>query len=165
MKIMLSGEYLYKAAPWLTWDAISYGLNNEFIGFEGVVEYAFLKLNSMSTSDEIELATLYKTEFYEIPSILDRLVRDGERNILRDTWIYLLLLWIYEHRDKFDDPFGVAEELYAYFDYPEDISSIVRYMPLPEGEVGGVAYLYGNWRAIISSYEQRLKDFYKSYIL
>ncbi len=34
-----------------------------------------------------------------------------------------------ENRETVEDPFAVVEELYADFDYPEEIAGFVRYMP------------------------------------
>ena len=48
---------------------------------------------------------------------------------IQESWLYAILTWVYEHRDKLPDPLGIVEELYADFDYPPEISSFVRYMP------------------------------------
>lgn len=158
-KILLSGDYLYRVAPWLTWSEILYGLNHSFINDKGVVDYAFLKLDERSSSDEIELASLSGSELYQVVDILTKLASDAiGKNIFLESWLYLFLSWIYDHRDSFSDPFGAIEELYADFDYPEDVATIVRYQLLPEGEVGGDEYLYNNWQRLISLYKQRLKS-------
>jgi hypothetical protein len=38
--------------------------------------------------------------------------------------------------------------------YPEELSPIVRYMPLPEGGAGSEERLYANWKSVISAYEE-----------
>jgi hypothetical protein len=47
-------------------------------------------------------------------------------------WIFLLLSFLFEHQENYDDPLEIVEELYADFNYPEEISSLVRYMPPPK---------------------------------
>ncbi|MBC1501252.1 DUF2247 family protein [Listeria weihenstephanensis] len=54
--------------------------------------------------------------------------------------------WLFDIRQEFEDPFGMVEEIYADFDYPEEIAKIVRYMPVSAGESGfGEDYLKLNW--------------------
>jgi len=159
MNILLTGNYLYKVAPWLTWREILYGLGHNFISDKDAVDFAFLTLSEKSSQEEMELAFLSDRELYQTVNVLQRLASDERgANTSLDSWLYLFLSWAYDHRDYFADPLGVVEELYANFDYPEDIASIVRYMPLPEGEVGGHEYLYTNWQRVISSYKQRLEE-------
>jgi hypothetical protein len=66
----------------------------------------------------------------------------------------MLLSYLFENKGLFSDPLEKIEELYADLDYPEDISSSVRYMPSPEGEVGSEERLYANWKSVISEYEK-----------
>lgn len=159
IRILLDGGYLYKTAPWLTWNEILYGLNRGFINNKDVVDYAFLKLDAGASFDEVELASLSEGELYQVPDVLDRLAsgEDGQ-DIVLESWLYLLLLWVYDHRNNFDDPFCVIEEIYSDFDYPEGIAPIVRYAPLPSGEVGGDEYLYENWLKIVSLYRKKLEE-------
>lgn len=102
---------------------------------------------------------LSSDELDQVPSLMQKLVsnEDGQDSLM-DTWLYLYLSWLYEHRDEFDDPLGLIEVLYADFEYPEDIAPIVRYMPLPNGEIGGEDYMYKNWEKIIALYKKRLEE-------
>ncbi len=159
MNIVMNAEYLYKVAPWLTWDEISDGLNRNLISNKVVVDYALLRLNENSSADEYEIAMLSIDELDQVHSLIRKLVSngDGPENFI-DTWLYLYISWLYEHRNEFDDPLALIEVIYADFEYPQDIASMVRYMPLPNGEIGGDDYLYKNWEKIISLYKKRLEE-------
>lgn len=50
--------------------------------------------------------------------------------------LLILLSWLYENQSAFIDPLGVVEEIYAEFDYPEEIEQFVRYMPSKLPDLG-----------------------------
>jgi hypothetical protein len=52
---------------------------------------------------------------------------------VKERWLFLLLKWIYEDMDFNTNPFGVVEELYAEFGYPESIESFVGFLPPKDG--------------------------------
>ena len=68
-------------------------------------------------------------------------------------WIFLLLSFLFEHQENYEDPLEIVEELYADFDYPEEISPLVRYMPPPEGVEGSEDRLFENWKIALSAYK------------
>lgn len=70
--------------------------------------------------------------------------------------MFLIFLWVFINRDKYQDPLGVVEELYADFDYPESIASIVRYMPAIDPSLEGENQLFKNWSDILESFRQEL---------
>ena len=55
---------------------------------------------------------------------------------MRRKWAFLILAWVYEHRDSFEDPLDLVEKLYADLDYPEQVAPFVRYMPTDEPDLG-----------------------------
>ena len=59
-------------------------------------------------------------------------------------WLYLLLFWIYENRDVYEDPFQVVEQVYAEFSYPRSMEPFVRYMPSNEPTVRERREKYGS---------------------
>ncbi|MNL84591.1 hypothetical protein D3C87_2126040 [compost metagenome] len=64
--------------------------------------------------------------------------------------MFLLLNWVFEHREQFTDPLGMIETIYADFDYPEEITSFVRYMPTQHPLSNlmdlNIERLYHNWK-------------------
>jgi hypothetical protein len=54
----------------------------------------------------------------------------------RAKWAFVLLEWLFLHRERFLDPLAIVERIYADFEYPEDVETFVRYMPM-QGEDPG----------------------------
>jgi hypothetical protein len=53
-----------------------------------------------------------------------------------ETWLCILLAWLFENRRSVDDPLGLVEEIYADFEYPKKVAAFVRYMPSDEPPLG-----------------------------
>ena len=51
----------------------------------------------------------------------------------QEKWLFLLLKWAYENRSSIPYPLGVVDDLYAEFDYPENIESFVAFLPPKDG--------------------------------
>lgn len=43
--------------------------------------------------------------------------------------MYILLHWVFEHKEYYEDPLREVEFIYADFDFPKSIVNFVRYMP------------------------------------
>ena len=75
--------------------------------------------------------------------------------------MYLILRWVLEHRERFEDPLGVAEQIYADFDYPPELESMIRYMPASGGYdprahtlAENEARLYEAWAQFVTASER-----------
>lgn len=134
-----------------------YGLEKGYIDDQGISSFACNTLTTSSPKKAYELSTLEQQELYLARDYLQSLASNEptkKEEKISQPWIYLLLSYLFENKSLFSDPLEKIEELYADLEYPEDISSIVRYMPLPEGEVGSDERLYTNWKNAISEYEK-----------
>ncbi|WP_429434308.1 DUF2247 family protein [Pseudomonas sp. BS3782 TE3695] len=130
----LDSYYMYKKTPWLNWKEPLYGFEHGFIDEKGVSEYTCKTLTEKSSQEAIELASLLPQENYLASDLLQSLA-DKDLSPVTDTtkpWILLLLSFLLEHQEDYEDPLEIVEELYANFDYPEEIASLVRYMPTPK---------------------------------
>ncbi|MBN3862001.1 DUF2247 family protein [Pseudomonas frederiksbergensis] len=158
-KLLLDGHQIYKKTPWLNWKELLYGFKHGLIDEKGVSEYACEALTEMSLQEAIELASLLPQEDYLATNLLQSLA-DKDLSAETDTakpWIFLLLSFLFEHQENYEDPFEIVEEIYADFDYPEEIAPLVRYMPPPEGVEGSEERLFENWKTALSVY----KDFFE----
>lgn len=155
--IPLDGNYVFSKTPWLTWSELLYGRQKGYIDDQGISSFACNTLTISSPDKAYELSSLDPQELYLAQDSLKSLASNepikNEENISK-PWIYLLLSYLFDNKDLFLDPLEKIEELYADLDYPEDMSSIVRYMPLPDGEAGSEERLYANWKSVISAYEE-----------
>jgi hypothetical protein len=130
----------------LTWREVEFGLQKGCLTDEEAIGLAIDHVTAGDeSSDVVDLASVLPHEKHNVPEIVRRLAeRDPECS--RDKWLFLLLAWLYEHRDTVEEPLAVVEELYADFDYPEEIASFIRYMSPQDPSRVGEPYLLDTWR-------------------
>lgn len=152
--LLLDGNYIYSKAPWLSWGELLLGLEKGYIDEKGVSEYVCDALTSSSPKEAVEIASLEVNDYYLVPDLLKSLIGNHSwtESDLAKPWIFLLLSFLLENKENYNDPLGLVEELYADFDYPEEVAPLVRYMPLPEGVEGSEERLFENWKTFISDY-------------
>ena len=157
LNIVFSYDYVSKLVS-ISWDDLLFAINHGFMKQETLIEHA---INVASNEEEpsqmvIDLACLTAGESAQ-PFI--NLLSDGTNNEddskSREKFLYLLLNWIYEHQDLYSDPLEAVEYVYADFDYPEEITKFVRYMPASE-PVNQSLQL--NRERLFNKWEQYLKD-------
>jgi hypothetical protein len=168
VKIYLPTEFLLNKIP-LSWDEILYGIENSFIGAKTAVDFAIDRISKKDSTNqkELELAGLLKDEFYKISDLVTGLAENEERrneNEIKMKWLFLILSWVYVNREQYEDPLGIVEKLYADFDYPEEISEFVRYMPV-QGDYNPGDHsqeenenrIYNLWHDYLNKYEMKKK--------
>lgn len=124
-----------------------YGHRHGWIDDEGIikiVEAGITKGVALPDSLE-EVGLLLRDQHYLVPELIERAARGGSSGESSSSgvmpsrvWLYLALAWLYVKRDEFDNPFEVIEMLYADFGHPHEIDGLIRFMPWPDGEAGGV---------------------------
>lgn len=147
----------------LAWSDIAWGFQNGWLDAVSVVEYAVSQLAEGEDQSVavVELAGLTRSEFVEVPFLLEKVVSTGaeDSTISRRKWLYLVLAWVYEHRADLADPLEVVEQLYADFGYPEEIQGFVRYMP-PESNYEPKAHTHAeNVDRLLSKWKEYLDCF------
>ncbi|WP_460146511.1 DUF2247 family protein [Pseudomonas sp. S2_A02] len=153
--LLLDGHYIFKKTPWLNWKELLYGFEHGFIDEKGVSKFACEVLTKKPQQEAIELASLLPQENYLASNLLQSLA-DKDLSPETDTtkpWIFLLLSFLLEHQENYEDPLEIVEDLYADFDYPEEIAPLVRYMSPPEGVEGSEERLFENWKIALSAYK------------
>jgi hypothetical protein len=121
---------------------------------EDVIQIALaaLKTDRKLSPPEEELALLLSREADQVPDLVDALeVAGGQQDNVTAIWIFLALAWIYEHRSSFDNPFQTIDMLYADFEYPTEMESLISYMPVAPGMAVGLAAIAERWRAYLAS--------------
>lgn len=150
---------LARAVP--TAAELAYGYRDGWLRPADVVEIAVAKLNlgAQLAAAEEELALLLADELEVVEElIVDLEVSDQPTEERARLWLFLALAWLWEHRAKFDDPLEVIELLYAEFDYPEEISGLVRYIPAPPGGPTGPGTIEERWRAFLDQMAGEYRD-------
>lgn len=97
-------------------------------------------------------------DFY-LNELTNQIVEPGE-NTSQEKFLYLLLNWIFKHKEQCSDPLQMVEIIYDDFDYPEEISNFVRYMPSSEHRLNSIEAsidrLFNNWAIYLKAAEINL---------
>ena len=158
--LLLDGNYIFKKIPCLSWKELLFGLEHGYIDEKGITTYVCDALTINAPKEAFELASIEPQEYYLVRDLLRSLAcRDSrtEPDITK-PWLFLLLSYLFENKETFEDPLSLIEELYSDFDYPEEIAPLVRYMPVAEGIVGSEELLIDNWKAALLNYKFTLEQ-------
>lgn len=108
-----------------------------------------------------ELALLLSDDLDRVPALVAEVEADTNRTRAeeRRVWLFLVLQWVYEHREISADPMGDLEKVYADFDYPQEMEPFVPFLPAPAGKSSGPEAIEERLRAYLDSrsrdYSQR----------
>ncbi|MEK8212547.1 DUF2247 family protein [Paenibacillus sp. FSL L8-0463] len=147
----------------LTWSDLFFAIKHGYLNPEAATEHAMYVISEeeFPSQDVIDLAWLKKGE--DVHPYLDKLLAPmsmEEYSIAQEKILYVVLKWVFENKEHYADPFEVVETIYADFDYPEEISQFVRYMPSNQPLLDLVDFnkerLYKNW----SDYLEKQKKKY-----
>ncbi|MVP02568.1 DUF2247 family protein [Paenibacillus lutrae] len=160
-KIIFSYDYASKLIS-IGWKDLIFAIDHGFMAQESLIEYAIHLVNTELEPAQIviDIACLNKGD--SIYPYLDKLkIETGNKNGKEpcNKFLYLLLNWVYTHKESYSDPFDVVEVIYGDFDYPEEIAGFVRYMPTAEPVYQSLQLnrerMYRNWEQYLK--EQRAK--------
>ncbi len=140
----------------LSWRELRFGFENELAHPGVAVELALDRLEEIEEPPPalLELAGLSRDA--PMARLVEQLAEGdapAPENDVRDKWLYLVLAWIYEHRDMYADPLELVEAVYADFGYPEQIANLVRYMPMSDPDLGSR-----------EANERRMLEWWKQYL-
>jgi hypothetical protein len=139
----------------ISWRDALFGLTNELLDPLAAIELAAEQVDERA--DPILVALAAGANDW----VLQRVERLAENESprsddeIRDKWLYLVLAWIYENRDRFPDPLQRVEEVYADFGYPEPLAKFVRYMPMEGPDLGSRE---ANERRLFERWKQYLDE-------
>lgn len=146
----------------LNWYDILFAIDNGFLSHQSAVEHAISELEKEENCDQnvLELVSLTPTELIQQQSInpfinkLASQIPEQVKKETKDKIMYILLSWLYEHKEQYLDSLKVVEIIYDDFGFPEIISSFVRYMPTDQPDSGSIEMnterLLTNWKSFIN---------------
>jgi len=140
----------------LSWRDIRFGLANDLLAPEAPVEFAIDQAERFQGPPAVQRDLAGAGNDAQVLDLVERLAESESRcpdDEIRRKWLYLALAWVYEHRNRYSDPLQEVEKIYADFDYPERVSSFVRYMPMVGPDLGSR-----------EANERRLLDRWKEYL-
>lgn len=115
----------------VTWSDVRFGLERQLSKPEFAIAFASdLLEDDGSDAETLAIASSRRDE--SIGDAVNALARKEAEDLsaLRERWLYLVLAWIFENRYNIDDPLGEVESVYSDLEYPDEISTFVRYMPM-----------------------------------
>jgi hypothetical protein len=151
----------------LTWREILWGYDHGWINCKGLTELATRRLttNDPTPPAEVELAGLVVGESSRARALAEELAsqeRPLSDEVIKRKWLYLILRWLFENRERAADPFALVDELYSDFDYPDEVAPFVRYMPPEDGyypskhsETENYDHMLQQWRDYLIAAEKR----------
>ena len=150
----------------ITWMDMVWAYENKILGVQMLRSFAEHSLKE-EYSDLIDRIVKMPMEFSENVGSIAKEIANNEGNsdyeLIKRKWMYILLKYFYEKRNDLRDPLSYVEQIYADFDYPEEIESFVRYMPPKTADadshfvVRGEGRLYLFWSDYIRSYDEVFK--------
>lgn len=120
-----------------SWQELLYGLENQIITRNDVVNYAAHILDEEISGFDLILKLAIADEYEDILSCLRELANletYEEKEEIKDKWRYLILKELHDNQTDKDQLNEKVEEIYADFDYPEDMIRFIRYMPSTDGK-------------------------------
>jgi len=118
-----------------TWEQVSLGLAEGWLEHRDVIKFAEkLVAEGDSRIEVLDVASITDVSdsfVSELTVLVEQEQKDEQ--LSRIYWLRVILAWVYESRNKFDDPLSIVEELYADFEYPEEIRNLVRYNEPSDG--------------------------------
>ena len=123
----------------ISWDVIFWGIKNDILEAGKAIDYANKLIENEMVKDDsliVKLFILEKIQKNEVLSCLndivshDTLVENNSMKILR----YIILDNIRESEQDNKVVLNAIENVYADFNYPEDMNSFISYMPIENDE-------------------------------
>jgi len=116
------------------WNEIKIAITEGWCNTGFAVDYAIALIeNGNSELGVLELASFDYNSKFDILECLSRYEFDENESFNKSKWAKIMLTLGFERINLLEDPLLFIEEIYAEFDYPEDISHLVRYMPYERG--------------------------------
>ena len=164
----ITADFLLSSGIAIGWPDIFWGYEHGLLGWNAPVKFAQAKVTASRHPDplEIELAAVTKDDDWKVRKLLQQMINLDfiPSGPSKSVWLYLTLLWTYEHRNELDHPFSKAEEIYADFDYPEEIISFAGYYapdnswnPQEHTDEENTSKVYADWAKYLALAQRRLR--------
>jgi hypothetical protein len=155
----ITAEFILKRTN-LTWREVLFGMDNDWLAPGAPVEIAVKQVISETSpsAEIIELAGARHddpTRNHVTQLAAMEPAQDASR--IRGKWLFLVLAWLFENRERYQDPLQLVEQVYADFGHPPEMRGFVGYEPEEQAEGPaakgdtGEAGMYGRWAEYLRS--------------
>jgi hypothetical protein len=154
IQIRIPGAFFKKQFP-IFGHELRFGFQNGWITDADVVDVLvwWWDQGQHLSRVEQEIAGLTANELWQLPGLLEK-CQEGKieksSRITTRIWMYLILAWLYKNRNTLPDPLDEVIKVYEDFEHPKEIESLIKYMPLLEGEVGGEEGIMARWKTYLN---------------
>ena len=155
MHFIISSTDLYEIDDSLDLGALYFGLKNGLIAVKDLRAYISQTLDEKSENGVYDL--IVEDDDFNFIAKLKELIPNYNETLGKKCWIYIFLKYLSKYEAMVDDPYQEIESFSANINYPQILSPLIRYMPLPEGSIGGIDEMKKNWLKLID--ELKDKDF------
>ena len=153
LSLMIPINYMLRLTD-LNWNDIFLAFVNGYISIIDVIDFSVDMIEKSQTNEIIvDLACLHPDEIsseFLINNYLNKMIDKSKSAESKDKLLYIVLSFIFEKRELFDDPLRAVEVIYADFDYPPIIKNFVRFMVdndnLLYDLIDESEYLFDNWK-------------------
>lgn len=138
------------------WRELLFGVENNIIGRSDVINYAthildegilgFDLVLKVAIADEYEDILLYIHELSNLENFKDN-------QAIEDKWRYGILKELHDKKSNYDNFNKKVEEIYADFDYPEDMAGFIEYMPSIDG-----INMEESWQEYLTSFKEKSEN-------
>lgn len=163
IKLKISSAFVRERRVPLSWPDIRFGLEKELLDPAAAIDFAIDQVAEEDKPSAVLLDLAGAGENDRLEEFVDRLAGDRQAaadDRTREKWLYLVLAWIYQHRDRYADPLQMVEEVYSDFNYPQDVAKFVRYMPMAGPGLGSNQ---DNEQRLFERWESYLKERAQTY--
>ncbi|MFW6377262.1 MAG: DUF2247 family protein [bacterium] len=169
--LMISIPYSYfSKLVELSWYDILFAIENGFLSHQSAIEHAIIELKDNKNYSQIVInlaslspdeAVLRRDLIKQYVNELAKPISDEAKVQTKNKVMYILLHWVYEHKEYYEDSLSVVELIYDDFDFPKSIANFVRYMP-PEQPLlstveANIERLHKNWKDYLDKQAQYWK--------
>ena len=120
----------------INWTILYYGIENNLIAPETAINYASICLEKNQDEDNSVIIDLLISEDLQKDKVLNLLKKINETNLpdcfCKKVLRYLILDAARNNLPNTNALLEFAEEVYADFDYPEDMNGFIKYMPVSD---------------------------------
>ena len=124
----LSFSEIYKVIPNWKWCELKQGYELSIISKNDILLYAgWILEEGIENFDLIIDLIIYENLEEILPQLVDSEYEDY-LDIINSKWLFAIIYTAFLNCE--DKIFDIIEDLYVEFDYPEEISSLIAYMPM-----------------------------------
>lgn len=143
--------------PFIDWDVLYYGIENDIIVPENAIDYTSVYLENKQDEDNPNIINLLILEDSSKNNVLN-LLKIIKQNKTPDSFCkrilrYIILDYARNNSSNTNALLEFAEEVYASFDYPDEMSSFITYMPTTDGYNPSLHTEEENFNRLIHNFE------------